>query len=385
MHLIRSLAFALCLGLGFTMGVFQPARAQVTFSVTIDVEPPPLPVYEQPPIPEPGYIWVPGYWAWSDDFGYYWVPGTWVLPPEPGLLWTPGYWAWSDGVYGFYPGYWGPEVGYYGGVYYGYGYTGEGYEGGYWRDGRFFYNTTVNNFGGVQVVNVYTKTVIVTNTTNVSYNGGAGGTTARPTAEQLAVAHERHIPPSPTQLHHVEEAAKDPTLSLAHNHGHPAVAATAHPGELKGPGVIAARPGPPVPVRPAKVVPPEGRATAVPGGQGKQMPEEHKGPLPGATTGPAPKETKPPTPEPAPAAGEKKPPAAEVKPETPKPVTPTAPPHPTPPPPQPQAAHPAPPHPTPPPPQPQTARPAPPPPHAPPPPRPAPAAKPKCQPGERCQ
>jgi hypothetical protein len=48
-----------------------------------------LPVYDQPPIPEPGYIWTPGYWAWDDDSGYYWVPGTWVLPPEPALLWTP--------------------------------------------------------------------------------------------------------------------------------------------------------------------------------------------------------------------------------------------------------------------------------------------------------
>ena len=25
--------------------------------------PPELPVYEQPPIPEPGYMWTPGYWA----------------------------------------------------------------------------------------------------------------------------------------------------------------------------------------------------------------------------------------------------------------------------------------------------------------------------------
>ena len=57
--------------------------------ISVDVPPPPLPIYEQPIIPGPGYLWVPGYWAWSDDFGYYWVPGTWVLAPEPGLLWTP--------------------------------------------------------------------------------------------------------------------------------------------------------------------------------------------------------------------------------------------------------------------------------------------------------
>jgi WXXGXW repeat (2 copies) len=52
--------------------------APVSIGISINIEPPPLPVYEQPPIPEPGYLWVPGYWAWNDDIDdYYWVPGTW--------------------------------------------------------------------------------------------------------------------------------------------------------------------------------------------------------------------------------------------------------------------------------------------------------------------
>jgi hypothetical protein len=29
---------------------------------------------------------------------------------------TPGYWGWSDGVYVYHEGYWGPEIGFYGGV-----------------------------------------------------------------------------------------------------------------------------------------------------------------------------------------------------------------------------------------------------------------------------
>ena len=91
---------------------------------------------EQPPLPGPGYIWTPGYWAWGDD-GYFWVPGTWVEPPQVGLLWTPGYWGWNSGRYIFNAGYWGPEVGFYGGIDYGFGYGGIGYEGGFWRGREF--------------------------------------------------------------------------------------------------------------------------------------------------------------------------------------------------------------------------------------------------------
>ena len=225
---------------------FSPARAQIAIGISIDVAPPPLPVYDQPPIPEPGYIWTPGYWAWDDDSGYYWVPGTWVLPPEPALLWTPGYWGWNDGVYAFHEGYWGPEVGFYGGVSYGYGYGGVGYEGGYWRGGAFFYNRSVNNFSNVQITNVYNKTVVVNNTTNVSYNGGTGGTTAQATPQQIAAANQHHVPPTPQQTQHMQMAAKDPALSLNNNHGHPTVAATSHAAQLSGAGVVAAHPGTPV-------------------------------------------------------------------------------------------------------------------------------------------
>ena len=119
------------------------ASAQVLVSVS--VAPPVLPVYAQPVCPGPGYIWTPGYWAYTDDGGYYWVPGTWVEPPEVGFLWTPGYWGWNNNVYVWNAGYWGPEVGFYGGINYGFGYTGFGYAGGYWRDRQFYYNSRVNN------------------------------------------------------------------------------------------------------------------------------------------------------------------------------------------------------------------------------------------------
>jgi hypothetical protein len=219
----------------------EPPRAQIAVGVSIRVAPPPLPVYVQPPIPGPDYIWVPGYWAWDDD-DYYWVPGTWVLAPYPDLLWTPGYWAWSDGIYVWNAGYWGPHVGFYGGINYGFGYTGVGFQGGYWRGGVFFYNRAVTNIGSVRITNVYNKTVINnTNITRVSFNGGTGGTRARPTAEEQAFAHDKHVPATDLQAKHQQAAGSNRDSFASVNRGHPGVAATAKAGLLVGAGVVAAK------------------------------------------------------------------------------------------------------------------------------------------------
>jgi hypothetical protein len=210
--------------------------------IDITIAPPELPVYEQPPIPAPGYMWSPGYWAYDPDNGYFWVPGTWVLPPDVGLLWTPGYWGWRDGIYVWNVGYWGTQIGFYGGVDYGYGYGGVGYEGGYWDNGVFAYNRSVNNFGGATVTNVYNKTVIVnSNTTRVSFNGGSGGTTIQPTVQERAAAHEQHIAATPAQTQHQQTASTNKALFASQNHGQPAIAATAKAGEFTGKGVVAAK------------------------------------------------------------------------------------------------------------------------------------------------
>ena len=152
------------------------SSAQVSVGVSVQIPPPPLPVYAQPPIPAPGYLWMPGYWAYGPA-GYYWVPGTWVEPPAVGLLWTPGYWGWNNGAYLWHAGYWGPHVGFYGGINYGFGYTGTGFVGGYWHRGVFTYNRAVVNVGGLHVA-VYNRPVAV-NRASVSFNGGRGGS-ARP-------------------------------------------------------------------------------------------------------------------------------------------------------------------------------------------------------------
>jgi hypothetical protein len=220
------------------------ASAAVDIGISVNIAPPELPVYEQPAIPGPDYLWSPGYWAWGDG-DYYWVPGTWVQAPEPGYLWTPGYWGWADGVYLWHGGYWGTHVGFYGGVNYGYGYGGRGYEGGEWRGGRFFYNRSVNNIpGNVHITNVYNRTVVNNVTVNrVSFNGGHGGIAAQATAADRAEAGERHLPPVGDQMHHEQAARANPQLRAATNHGAPPIAATAHAASFSGPGVTGTRGG----------------------------------------------------------------------------------------------------------------------------------------------
>jgi len=183
------------------------------------------------------------------------VPGTWVQPPQVGFLWTPGYWGFVNGVYAFNAGYWGPHIGFYGGVNYGYGYVGVGFAGGHWDGGRFAYNTAVTNVNVTVIHNTYNQTVVNNVTVNrVSYNGGAGGVAAVPTAQERAVAQEHHVPPTPVQVQHAHA-----------NGGHPAIAATAKPAVFNGPGVVAAHGAPPLPA--SKAVAENSAAGAHPPGQ----------------------------------------------------------------------------------------------------------------------
>jgi hypothetical protein len=325
---MRRFGFVCLLSALAAMAMPSVSAAQI---ISITIAPPELPVYLQPVLPAPGYIWTPGYWAYGPD-GYFWVPGTWVQPPEVGLLWTPGYWGWQDGVYAYNAGYWGSNIGFYGGVNYGYGYGGVGYEGGRWNNGVFAYNSTVNNFGGVRVTNVYRQTIIVnTNATRASFNGGAGGTTAQPTAQEQAAAREQHVAATPMQAQHEHTASTNKALLASVNNGHPAIAATSKPGEFTGRGVVAAREAKPsTPLRgtaPANVGAIEKRATINGGTPTKPLNTEAK---PVAAV-PPPKAAAPP-----------KRPNTEAK-----PVAAVPPPHaaaPNPPPPHPLAA--APPHPT---------------------------------------
>jgi hypothetical protein len=239
MHLLRRfipLVFAFA-----ALAAPAASSAQISVGLSITLAPPALPVYVQPALPAPGYIWTPGYWSYGPD-GYYWVPGTWVEPPAVGLLWTPGYWGWAGGIYAWHAGYWGPHVGFYGGINYGFGYTGVGFAGGLWDHGVFTYNRAVNNVT-ITNVTVFNRAVVVPpGAGRVSFNGGTGGTRAQPTPGELAAARERHVAATPLQAQHEHAAAGNRALLASVNHNRPPIAATSRPGEFQGAGVVAARP-----------------------------------------------------------------------------------------------------------------------------------------------
>src|ERR1019366_1051733 len=209
-----------------------PASASAGVFISVGFAPPALPEYEQPPCPEPGYMWTPGYWAYGDD-GYYWVPGTWVPAPEPGMLWTPTYWGWSDGVYVFHHGYWGPHVGYYGGVNSGFGYGGVGFAGGYWRGGIFSYNTAVMHVDGGRFPHYEDRGAVehgyFARGSHVAFSGGPGGIHHDPGAEERFAEHDRHMDRSSFQQQHEEAARSDRGSFARFNGGHPSNGAVDRP------------------------------------------------------------------------------------------------------------------------------------------------------------
>ena len=60
---VRSTVFALALSM-------LPVASQAGVFVSVAIAPPALPVYVQPAIPAPGYLWTPGYWSYGPD-GYF--------------------------------------------------------------------------------------------------------------------------------------------------------------------------------------------------------------------------------------------------------------------------------------------------------------------------
>jgi WXXGXW repeat (2 copies) len=224
---------------------YQAPYDEVSSGGEIEQPPPPLPAYAQPPCPGDGYLWIPGYWAYSG--GYYWVPGTWVVPPQPGFLWTPGYWGFAGAAYVWHEGYWGRHVGFYGGVRYGFGYDGDGYHGGRWEGRHFAYNRYVTNVDRGDVRYTYDERVDRRfDGDRVSYQGGRGGMVASPTREDLRYEHEEHVPATFAQRAHREQSAGNRAFFARENNGRPPVMATPRPGRFQ----VNGEPRPSFPSRP---------------------------------------------------------------------------------------------------------------------------------------
>lgn len=206
----------------FVLALAVPAVSHAQVAVSVTIAPPPLPVYVQPACPVDGYLWEPGYWAYGPD-GYYWVAGVWVAPPQIGFLWTPCWWGWEGGRYLFHEGYWGPTVGFYGGINYGFGYFGTGFYGGRWNGGRFEYNSAVWRVNPGVVRNVYVdRTVIAPRSSRASFNG-PGGYTRQPTEAERGAERDSHVvrATQEQQTHRQNMVANKPAYYNA-NRGRPA-------------------------------------------------------------------------------------------------------------------------------------------------------------------
>jgi hypothetical protein len=244
------------------LALLAPLAAWSQVSISVNMAPPPLPLYAQPSIPGDGYLWTPGYWAWDPDDGdYTWVPGTWVMPPSEGLLWTPGYWAYANQGYGWHRGYWGSRVGYYGGLNYGYGYNGSGYDGGRWERGHFRYNSAVNNLPSGRVHDVYRGPGAQRPAPTDSFTGGSSHYRRPPSAIERRYEGAEHGRPTPEQMEHEHRALGVPEQRMGYNHGIPPTAATPRAGGFGDAQVEHVRPTPErhaQPVRPTAGERPQG-------------------------------------------------------------------------------------------------------------------------------
>lgn len=101
-NVVRSLLLSMLLAAG---AAAAPASAQVSFNISIA---PPELRYEAVPVIAPGYVWAPGYWAWSGD-RHIWVRGRTIVQ-RVGYRWEPDRWEQRDRAYYRQPGRWARDA-----------------------------------------------------------------------------------------------------------------------------------------------------------------------------------------------------------------------------------------------------------------------------------
>ena len=101
---LRRLMLAPLIAAAFTAGT---AFAQINVSISLA---PPAPQYELVPTIPMGYVWAPGYWAWTGD-RHIWIRGRQIVE-RPGYRWDPDRWDQRDGHYIRSVGHWAQDPGY---------------------------------------------------------------------------------------------------------------------------------------------------------------------------------------------------------------------------------------------------------------------------------
>jgi YXWGXW repeat-containing protein len=101
----RTVRFAILALLAFGGGAAWPlcAAAQVSVDIIIGSPPPPVRV-EAVPVPRPGYVWAPGYWAW-DGHRHTWFAGHWEAERANEHYVAAG-WVNTPGGWRFVPAHW---------------------------------------------------------------------------------------------------------------------------------------------------------------------------------------------------------------------------------------------------------------------------------------
>lgn len=93
---------------GAMAGEFDLRVGSGGVSVAIDLgTPPPAPRIEVIPPPRVGYLWAPGYWAWTGH-RHEWVTGRW-LEARAGYRHYPGRWERRGERWFFEPEHWHPD------------------------------------------------------------------------------------------------------------------------------------------------------------------------------------------------------------------------------------------------------------------------------------
>ena len=98
---VRSLLLAALMG---TTGI---AFAQINVNISLA---PPAPQHETMPVMQPGYVWAPGYWAWSGE-RHVWVRGRPIVQ-RTGYRWEPDRWEQRGNGYYRHEGRWEHDEGF---------------------------------------------------------------------------------------------------------------------------------------------------------------------------------------------------------------------------------------------------------------------------------